>query len=58
MTFVNDKWATICTIKFEDRPFHVAMAMAQIKGVKKTTFLEKEFFLDSDFRNGISNNYN
>ena len=34
------------------------MAIAQIKGVKKTTFLEKEFFLDSDFRNGISNNYN
>ena len=31
-TFFIDSWATICFIKFEDRPFRVAMAMAQIKG--------------------------
>ena len=30
-TFFIDKWATICIIKLEDRPFHVAMVMAQIK---------------------------
>ena len=30
VTFFIDKWVTICTIKLEDRPFHVAMVMTQI----------------------------
>ena len=49
VTFLIDKWVTICTIKIEDRPFQVAMAIAQIKGPKMT------IFLNSAFRNGISN---
>ena len=35
VTFCTDKWVTICTIKLEDRPFHVAMATAQIKEAQK-----------------------
>ena len=31
LTFFIKKWMTICTIKLEDKPLHVAMAMAQIK---------------------------
>ena len=38
-----DKWVTICTIKLEDRPFHVAMVIAQIKGVQNDIF-KKSFF--------------
>ena len=33
--FFIDQWVTIGTIKLEERPFHVAMAIAQIKGVRK-----------------------
>ena len=51
--FFIDKWVTICIIKFEDRPFHFVMAMAQIKGGSKWHFWKR--FLNSDFRNGISN---
>ena len=36
--FFIDKWVTICTIKLEDRPFHVAMVMAQIKEAKNDIF--------------------
>ena len=35
VTSCNDKWVTIYNIKLEDRPFHVAMATAQIKEVQK-----------------------
>ena len=48
-----DKWVTICIVKLENRPFHVAMATTQVKELKNDIF--KVFFLDSDFRNGISN---
>ena len=51
--FFIDKWVTICTIKLEDRPFHVAMVMAQIKGLTMT--FSKKTFLHSDCRNGSSN---
>ena len=47
------KWVTIFTIKLQDRPFHVAMVMAQIKGVQKWHFQENLFF-NSDYRNGSS----
>ena len=33
--FFIDKWVIIFTIKLEDRSFHVAMVMAQIKGAQK-----------------------
>ena len=35
VTFFIDKWVIIFTIKLEDRPFHVVMVMAQIKGAQK-----------------------
>ena len=35
VTFLIDKCVIICTIKLEDRPFHIVMVMAQIKGVQK-----------------------
>ena len=35
VAFFIDKLVTICTIKLEDRPLHVAMIMTQIKGVQK-----------------------
>ena len=41
--FCINKWVTLCTIKLEDRPFHVAIAMALIKG-SKMTFLNKIVF--------------
>ena len=52
VTFSVCKWDTIWTIKLKDRPFHVAMVTAQIKGVQKW-HLKK--FLNSDLRNRISN---
>ena len=42
VTYFIDKWVTIFITKLEDRPFHVAMAMAQIKGVQNDIF-EKTF---------------
>ena len=42
-TFFIDKWVTICSIKIEDRPFHVAIVMAQIKGAQIWHF-QKNFF--------------
>ena len=38
VNFCIDKWVTICTIKLEDRPFRVAMPIAQNKGVEKLDF--------------------
>ena len=35
VTFVIDKRVTICITEIEDRPFHVAMTTAQIKGGQK-----------------------
>ena len=53
VTFFIDKWVTVCTIKLEDRPFHVAMVMTQIKGVQND-ILKKNIFFNSDVRNGSS----
>ena len=45
-TFVIDKCVTICIVKLGDRPCHVAMAVAHIKGVNNNIF-EKNFFLST-----------
>ena len=40
-----DKRVTICIIKLDDRPFHVAMATTQIKGFKNDilqSFIHKQ----------------
>ena len=42
LTSVIDKWVTVSTVKLKDRPFPVAMAMAQVKEVKNDIF-EKIF---------------
>ena len=42
--FFIDEWVIIFTVKIDDRPFHVAMVMAQIKGFKGDIF-KKTFFL-------------
>ena len=52
VTSVIDKWITIYIIKLEDRPFLLAMATAQIKGVKDDIF--EKIFSQFWLQNGIS----
>ena len=48
-----DKWVTICIVKFENRLSMLPWQQLKLRSSKMTFF--KVFFLDSDFRNGISN---